>query len=60
MFVFYVFSAKETQINFTKKCPVISQATSLVQALSGNLEAAKDTQVEFLENISDVADHVPV
>ena len=30
--------AKETQINFTKNCPIVSQATSLVQALNGDLD----------------------
>ena len=43
--------AKETQENFSKRCPVISQLRSAVEATAlRNTEAARETQKHFLEH----------
>ena len=41
--------ALQTQLTFTDTCAVISQAKSAVQALSGNMKAAKETHDKFMD-----------
>lgn len=54
--------AKNTQENFSRQCPVISQARSFVEATAlQNPEAARETQEQFLNGfIEPLADNTPV
>jgi hypothetical protein len=48
--------AKETQYNFTKRCPVVSQVRSACEMfVNGDRQAATDTQVEFVDYIGETA-----
>ena len=40
--------------------PIVSQVTSLAQAIRGDEEGALQTQMAFLNTISGVADSIPV
>lgn len=52
--------AKETQEQFSKRCPVISQLRSAVEG-TYDVEAANQTQTEFIENMKNVnASAIPV
>lgn len=52
--------ARQTQENFLKQCPVVSQGTSLVQAtILDDEEGALKTQKAFLKTMSGVADGIP-
>ena len=46
--------------NFIKQCPVVSQVTSLVQAVNGDEKGAQETQKAFLKTMGGVVDGVPV
>lgn len=52
--------AKRTQENFSKQMPVVSQIRSAVESASGNDEAARQTQLAFADNVSNVADAIPI
>lgn len=52
--------AKRTQENFVRKAPIISQITSAVQAISGDMEAARQTQITFLKHLEEQIDGTPI
>lgn len=51
--------ARKTQEEFSKQCPVVSQARSAVEA-TYDTEAARRTQLEFVDNLEGVADATPI
>ncbi|XP_018024147.1 uncharacterized protein LOC108679916 [Hyalella azteca] len=52
--------AWQTQINFTRQCPVISQARSAIEVAAGDPDAALETQIECAKFLSRTVDAVPV
>jgi hypothetical protein len=52
--------ARKTQEEFSNTCPIISQIKSAVQALTGDLNAAKETQEIFVVSAMEVVDGTPV
>lgn len=53
-------AAVQSQRNFTRRCPVVSQARSVVEAVTQGPEEAIETQREFLNCASRAVDHVPL
>lgn len=53
-------AAAQSQRNFTRRCPVVSQARSVVEAVTQGPEEAIETQREFLNCASRAVDHVPL
>uniref|UniRef100_A0A0G4GHV6 UBA domain-containing protein n=1 Tax=Chromera velia CCMP2878 TaxID=1169474 RepID=A0A0G4GHV6_9ALVE len=53
--------ARQTQVEFSRTCPVVSQLTSLFHAtVRRDNEEAKRVQEEFLEALGSAADNTPV
>ena len=52
--------AQETQQNFLKQCPIVSQVTSAVQVIQHDQKSALNTQKEFLNAMSSVIDGLPL
>ncbi|KAK7083074.1 hypothetical protein SK128_014927 [Halocaridina rubra] len=52
--------AKETQVNFSKRCIGVSQFRSACELLAGDNNAARETQKEFLESSYRTATSLPV
>ncbi|CAL4110425.1 unnamed protein product, partial [Meganyctiphanes norvegica] len=53
--------AHQTQVNFSRQCPVVSQVRSLAEAtLYEDKHAARDTQKEFLQAMSGILNGIPV
>jgi hypothetical protein len=49
-------SATATQVAFTKRCPIVAQLRSAVEAsIYGDCEAAANTQHEFIAHLGDIA-----
>lgn len=49
-----------TQENFSRQCPIVSQARSLVEVSMGDAEAARRTQIEQGKMLNGLVDSVPV
>ncbi|CAE8689186.1 unnamed protein product [Polarella glacialis] len=52
-------TTRRTQEQFSKECPIVSQARSAVEASMGNNEAALQTQMVFAANMNDAVDSSP-
>lgn len=48
------------KLNFLKGCPVVSQVGAAGAAIAGNTEYARKSQMYFLNNMSAMADSIPV
>ena len=58
--VFFDFEgARRTQENFSRQCPVVSQVRSACEWVSGDSEAATETQKQCLGFVSDVVNGIP-
>lgn len=51
--------ARETQLEFIRRCIIVCQVTSLVYAIKGDDETAKNIQIEFLQTLGNVIDGIP-
>lgn len=52
--------ARQTQFNFFKGCPIVSQIGAVGAAVTGNAEYAKESQMYFVNNLSIMVDSIPV
>ncbi|CAF1595839.1 unnamed protein product, partial [Didymodactylos carnosus] len=52
--------AARTHKNFVKGCPVLLQAVAFGALTQGKIGFAKESQIYFLKNMSNVADSIPV
>lgn len=51
--------ARETQLEFIRRCIIVCHVTSLVYAFKGDNETAEKIQIEFLQTLGNLIDGIP-